>query len=73
MNLRRIGVLFVKEVAGGPKNFLFIFADYASPELLLAQSLALTVCMLALRGAMGLVFAREYTREALREARGSGE
>jgi hypothetical protein len=78
-----VGVLVVAVVAGIPiavaglgtsqAAFLFIFADYASPELLLAQSLALTVCMLGLRGGMGLVFAREYTREALRETRRGAE
>lgn len=78
-----VGVLVVAVVAGIPiavaglgtsqAAFLFIFADYASPELLLAQSLALTACMLGLRGGMGLVFAREYTREALRETRRSAE
>jgi hypothetical protein len=78
-----VGVLVVAVVAGVPiavaglgtsqAAFLFIFAEYAPPELLLAQSLALTACMLALRGGMGLVFAREYTREALRETRRSGE
>ncbi len=77
-----VGVLVVAVVAGVPiavaglgtsqAAFLFIFAEYAPPELLLAQSLALTVCMLGLRGAMGLVFAREFTREVLRETRGSG-
>jgi hypothetical protein len=76
-----VGVLVVAVVAGVPiavaglgtsqAAFLFIFAEYAPPELLLAQSLALTACMLALRGSMGLVFAREFTREALRETRGS--
>jgi hypothetical protein len=76
-----VGVLVVAVVAGVPiavaglgtsqAAFLFIFADYAPQEVLLAQSLALTVCMLALRGAMGLVFAREFTREVLRETHGS--
>jgi hypothetical protein len=76
-----VGVLVVGVVAGVPiavaglgtsqAAFLFIFADYAPPEILLAQSLALTACMLGLRGAMGLVFAREFTREVLRETRGS--
>lgn len=75
-----VGVLVVAVVAGVPiavaglgtsqAAFLFIFADYAPQEVLLAQSLALTACMLALRGAMGLVFAREFTREVLRETHG---
>jgi len=76
-----VGVLVVGVVAGVPiavaglgtsqAAFLFIFSDYAPQELLLAQSLVLSAGMLALRGLMGLVFAREFTREALRETRGS--
>lgn len=75
-----VGVLVVGVVAGVPiavaglgtsqAAFLFIFADYAPQELLLAQSLVLSAGMLTLRGLMGLVFAREFTREALRETRG---
>ncbi|HEY5657875.1 MAG TPA: lysylphosphatidylglycerol synthase domain-containing protein [Myxococcota bacterium] len=76
-----VGMLVVGVVAGVPiavaglgtsqAAFLFIFAEYAPQELLLAQSLALTACMLGLRGSMGLLFAREFTREVLRETRGS--
>jgi uncharacterized membrane protein YbhN (UPF0104 family) len=49
--------------------FLYLFADYASRETLLAMSLVLSAGMLLLRAAMGIVFAREFTREALRETR----
>ena len=44
-----------------------IYADYATPETLLAMSLALTTGLLVVRGLMGAVFARELTREAWRE------
>ena len=74
-----LGILFVGFIAGLPiavaglgtsqAAFLFIFAEHASQEALLAQSLALSTGMLALRAMMGLVFAREFTREALRETR----
>ena len=49
--------------------FLYLYSEYSSQETLLAMSLVLTVGMLLLRGAMGMVFAREYTREALESAR----
>ncbi len=51
--------------------FVYLFADYASKETLIAMSLVLSAGMLALRAGMGAVFAREYTREALRETRGA--
>jgi hypothetical protein len=78
---RIVGVLVVGGVAGLPiaiaglgtsqAAFLFIFAKYAPQEQLLAQSLVLSAGMLALRGLMGLGFAREYTREALQETHGA--
>ncbi|MCZ6569841.1 MAG: lysylphosphatidylglycerol synthase domain-containing protein [Deltaproteobacteria bacterium] len=49
--------------------FLYLYSEYASQETLLAMSLVLTAGMLLLRAAMGMVFAREYTREALESAR----
>ena len=74
-----VGVLVVGVVAGLPiavaglgtsqAAFLFIFRDYAAQDALLAQSLVLSAGMLALRALMGVVFAREFTREALRETR----
>ena len=48
--------------------FVYLFGDYAPDETLLALSLVLSFAMLALRALMGLVFARELTREALSEA-----
>ena len=49
--------------------FVYVFADIAPPERLLAMSLVLSFGILALRASMGLAFARELTREALDEAR----
>ncbi len=74
-----VGTLVVGFVAGLPiavaglgtsqAAFVFLFRDYASQEALLAQSLVLSTGMLALRAGMGVAFAREFTREALRAAR----
>ena len=49
--------------------FLYLFESYAPPETLLAMSLVLSAGMLTLRALMGVAFAREFTREALRETR----
>jgi uncharacterized membrane protein YbhN (UPF0104 family) len=49
--------------------FVYLFRDYASKETLLAMSLVLSAGMLLLRAGMGMVFAREFTREALRDTR----
>ncbi len=49
--------------------FVYVFADLAPPERLLAMSLVLSFGILSLRAAMGLAFARELTREAMDEAR----
>jgi uncharacterized membrane protein YbhN (UPF0104 family) len=75
------GVLIVAVVAAIPiavaglgtsqAAFLYLFQDYASQETLLAMSLILSAGMLGLRALMGAVFAREFTREALRETRGA--
>lgn len=75
------GVLIVALVAAIPiavaglgtsqAAFLYLFSDYAPPETLLAMSLILSAGMLGLRALMGTVFAREFTREALRETRGA--
>ena len=46
-----------------------VFGHLADRETLLALSLVLTAGLLALRAGMGLVMAREYTREALEESR----
>ncbi len=75
------GVLIVALVAALPiavaglgtsqAAFVYLFSEYASQEKLLAMSLVLSAGMLLLRGAMGVLFAREFTREALRDARGA--
>jgi hypothetical protein len=44
---------------------VYVFEGVAPPETLIALSLVLSAGMIALRVAMGLVVAREYTREAL--------
>ena len=49
----------------GQAAFVEIFAGVADRETLLATSLVLSLTMIALRVAMGLVFAREFTREAI--------
>lgn len=57
----------------GQAAFVVLFRPWADPERLLACSLALSAALIALRAALGLFFAREFTREALdatREAPG---
>jgi len=53
----------------GQAAFLYFFAAWGSPEALLAASLSLSAGLIALRAAIGLLFAREYTREAFQAAR----
>ena len=50
--------------------FLYVFRGAADAERLLACSLLVTLCFVVVRTAMGLVFAREYAREASEAARG---
>ena len=62
-------------VAGlGTSQYAFVelFQAYADRETLLAMSLVLSAGMLLLRALMGILFAREFTREALRETRVGG-
>ncbi len=49
--------------------FVYLFADVAPAERLLAMSLVLSFGIITLRAAMGICFARELTREALKDAR----
>lgn len=44
---------------------VYVFAGLAPPETLIAVSLVLSAGLIALRAAMGIVFAREFMREAL--------
>jgi hypothetical protein len=53
----------------GQAAFVYLFRHWAPAEVLLACSLTLSAGLIALRAAMGLVFAREFTREALEAAR----
>ena len=70
-----IVVAMIPSVAGlgtGQVAFVEVFGRYGDDETLLACSLAFSTGLIVLRAAMGLVFAREFTREALvavREAR----
>jgi hypothetical protein len=49
----------------GQVAFVFMFRHWGSPETLLASNLALTAALILIRASMGLVFAQEFTREAL--------
>jgi uncharacterized membrane protein YbhN (UPF0104 family) len=49
---------------------VIVFKNMAPDETLIALSLVLSAGMIALRAGMGLLFAREFTREALEETRG---
>lgn len=67
MILAVIGALPIA-VAGlgtGQVAAVYVFKGVAPPETLIALSLVLSAGLIALRVAMGLVFAREFTREAL--------
>ncbi len=70
MILAVIGALPIA-VAGlgtGQVAAVYVFEGVAAPEELIALSLVLSGGLIALRVAMGLAFAREYTREALEGA-----
>jgi hypothetical protein len=49
---------------------VIVFKNVAPDETLIALSLVLSAGLIALRAGMGLLFAREFTREALEETRG---
>ena len=76
-----VGMVFVGVVSAlpiavaglgtGQVAVVAVFGHLADRETLLALSLVLTAGLLALRAGMGLVMAREYTREALEESRAS--
>jgi len=53
----------------GQATFLYVFKDVSDPGTLLAVSLVLSATMIALRVGIGLLFAREFTREVLEESR----
>jgi len=60
----------VSGLGPGQMFAVVVFRGIAEPETLIALSLVLSAGMIALRAAMGGIFAREYTREALAETRG---
>ncbi len=73
MILAVVGALPIA-VAGlgtGQVAMLYVFQGIAPEETLIALSLVLSAGLIALRAAMGVVFAREYTREALAQTRGA--
>lgn len=55
----------------GQVAFVFMFRHWGSGEILLASNLALTAALILMRSGVGLIFAREFTREALAAARES--
>jgi hypothetical protein len=74
-----VGILVVAVVAALPiavagigtaqLAFVEVFRDLASRETLLVISLVLSAGMITLRVGMGLLFAREFAREALEQSR----
>ena len=72
MTLAVIGALPIA-VAGlgtGQIGAVAVFKGVAPDETLIAVSLVLSAGLILLRAGMGLLFAREFTREALQETRG---
>jgi hypothetical protein len=59
----------VSGLGTGQAAFVYLFRHWAGPEQLLACSLTLSAGIILLRASIGLLFARELTREALRAAR----
>jgi hypothetical protein len=53
----------------GQVAFVYMFRHWGSPEVLLASNLALSASLILMRSSVGLIFAREFTREALAAAR----
>ena len=53
----------------GQVAFVYMFRHWGSPEVLLASNLALTAGLILMRASIGLIFAREFTREALAAVR----
>jgi hypothetical protein len=48
---------------------VYVFDGVAPDETLIALSLVLSAALIALRVSMGVLFAREFTREALASTR----
>ncbi len=69
-----IVVAMIPSVAGlgtGQVAFVSVFGRYGDDEVLLACSLAFSTGLIVMRAGMGLLFAREFTREAFVAARHS--
>jgi uncharacterized membrane protein YbhN (UPF0104 family) len=77
-----VGMMIVAVVAALPiavaglgtsqAAMVYLFHDLGADGSVLAMSLVLSAGMIAMRALMGLVVAREYTREALEQTRGEG-
>jgi uncharacterized membrane protein YbhN (UPF0104 family) len=59
----------VSGLGTGQLAAVYLFGDLATPERIFAMSLVLSFGLILLRLSMGLVFAREFARQALVEAR----
>ena len=72
MILALVGALPIAVAGIGPGQIaaVEIFQGTATPETLLALSLVLSTGLIGLRATTGLLFAREFTREALEQTRG---
>jgi len=71
MILALVGALPIAVAGIGPGQIaaIEVFRGIAPPETLLALSLVLSAGLIALRAGTGLLFAREFTREALERTR----
>ena len=63
----------VAGIGTGQAAFVAAFRGVAPYETLLAVSIAISAGLIALRVGMGVIFAREFTREALEESREASE
>lgn len=59
----------VAGIGTGNAAFVYAFRNYADAQTLLACSLAVAAGMIGFRAGMGLLFAREYAREAIEAVR----
>jgi uncharacterized membrane protein YbhN (UPF0104 family) len=59
----------VSGLGTGQVAALYLFRDLAPPETIIAMSLVLSFGLISLRLVMGLVFAREFARQALAQTR----
>lgn len=59
----------VSGLGTGQATWLFVFRHWSDPQTLLASSLVLSLGIIALRAGIGVLFARELTREAIDAAR----